>query len=117
MVQNVYGVTLSNIEYDFAANRAGDGEGGLNNQNEVNMITLTFSSDSVADDEHYVPTVALTGTSNAATVPGSTSTSGDPVTYAATANVAYCDLSAPSTGITAISVTIANAPIVSSAGV
>jgi hypothetical protein len=119
VTQNVYGVTLSGIVYNFATDSAGDGsEGGTSNQDEVNEITLTFSNDTVANDNHYIPTVAIVGSSNTATCTGiNEDDAATPGTYGATANVAYCDMSAPTTGITAISVTLAYQPITSSSGV
>ncbi len=114
VVQNVYGLTLTNVQYGLASNGAGT-DGGLNNDNEVDIITLTFGGTAgeltFANAQALVPSLSLALDSGGPDPESCTgiglADAGTPLTYVATPNVAYCDI-ADVTGINAVSVTIAN---------
>jgi hypothetical protein len=114
VTQNVYGITLSNVVYGLASGGTGS-EGSTDNNNEVDIITLTFAGTGAdlafVNTEALVPTLSLvldTGGPDSVTCTGiGLADAGTPLTYTATANVAYCDVS-DVVGINEISVTLAN---------
>jgi hypothetical protein len=114
VTQNVYGISLASVVYGLASNGTGT-DGGTNNNNEVDLITLTFAGSAAdltfANAQALVPTLSLTldsGGPDSVTCTGiGVVDTGNPTANPATANVAYCDI-ADVVGINEISVTLAN---------
>jgi hypothetical protein len=114
VTQNVYGISLASVVYGLASGGTGS-EGSSNNDNEVNLITLTFAGSAAdltfANAQALVPTLSLTldsGGPDSVTCTGiGVVDAGTPLVNVATPDVAYCDIS-DVVGINEISVTLAN---------
>jgi hypothetical protein len=114
VTQNVYGISLANVVYGLASGGTGS-EGSTNNDNEVNLITLTFAGSAAdltfANAQALVPSLVIT-TDTPSTVDVTCTGIGvvdtaTPLVNVATPDVAYCDIS-DVVGINEISVTLAN---------
>ncbi len=110
--QNVFGISLASVAYTLTSGGTGT-DGGTNNDNEVDLITLTFAG-SVADlafanDNELVPSLVIT-TDTPSTVDvlcEGIDVIDNTASVGPTLDTAYCDV-ADVSGINEVAVTIGN---------
>jgi hypothetical protein len=112
VTQNVYGLTLSNVAYTLTSNGAGT-DGGLNNNNEVDLITLTFGGTvndlAFANTNKLVPSLLITldDTSTVSVTCEGIDLIDSTASVGPTLSTAYCDV-ANVANIASVAVTIGN---------